>query len=412
MRKITATLLTAMLIAVTLGCSADQPTPSRQGQELGKTLEAVSQELRALQTQEAGRSVNKETTPRPTRGTAKPSSNRTDKSDGRIKEQTPTTVPTPTPTPTPLVLKVDTGPGICGRSPEVQVAIIKRLEITLCQAITTPELFRVTSLSINTETLKAGDLAGMENLRTLSMTVEHIETGAINNLTGIKELSIKIRDKGWMDESAITSMSKLESLEIYGHDSLTMATGALSNLPVLKTLKIETNAPGKIQDNAVSNLPELETLTIYWETPRNSEERVYNTMGTLRGLPSLKTLSLTANTDYENVSGPSLPSGILEELPSLEELHVGMGNNSIRLKEETFSNNPELKSVAIGGRISGTKNTFRNLHKLEELSISNRVNEGDERVELHLSPNSPLMKDILNGDRSPNGYRIIPPGAD
>ena len=33
-------------------------------------------------------------------------------------------------------------------------------------------------------------------------------------------------------------------------------------------------------------------------------------------------------------------------------------------------------------------------------------------VEVALSPNSPLMKDILNGDRKPKGYRVIPPGAD
>ena len=33
-------------------------------------------------------------------------------------------------------------------------------------------------------------------------------------------------------------------------------------------------------------------------------------------------------------------------------------------------------------------------------------------VEVALSPNSPLMKDILNGDKKPNGYRVIPLGAD
>ena len=57
-------------------------------------------------------------------------------------------------------------------------------------------------------------------------------------------------------------------------------------------------------------------------------------------------------------------------------------------------------------QIAIAKDTLSQLHGLKEFSLSPYSDS-----EIFLSPNSPLMKDILNGRKSPNGYTLIPPGA-
>ena len=57
-------------------------------------------------------------------------------------------------------------------------------------------------------------------------------------------------------------------------------------------------------------------------------------------------------------------------------------------------------------QIAIAKDTLIQLHGLNEISLSPYSDS-----EISLSPNSPLMKDILNGRKSPNGYTLIPSGA-
>ena len=48
------------------------------------------------------------------------------------------------------------------------------------------------------------------------------------------------------------------------------------------------------------------------------------------------------------------------------------------------------------------------MERLETLSIST----DGEKPEVILSPKSPLMRDIINQEQSPNGYTVIPPGGE
>ena len=57
------------------------------------------------------------------------------------------------------------------------------------------------------------------------------------------------------------------------------------------------------------------------------------------------------------------------------------------------------------------RHTFARLQSLERLTVSNRGDSRENRLELSISPNSPLMREILNRNRSPDGYELIPPGA-
>ena len=66
----------------------------------------------------------------------------------------------------------------------------------------------------------------------------------------------------------------------------------------------------------------------------------------------------------------------------------------------------EIRLDTSNTQVAIAKDALSQLHGLQEISLSPYSDS-----EIFLSPNSPLMKDILNGRKSPNGYTLIPPGA-
>ena len=96
-----------------------------------------------------------------------------------VSTPTPGVTPAPTspsvPTPTAVVIPTPTRPGICGRTPEVQQAIIEKLRIASCRLITEHELYRIRGLpEIRAPELRAGDFTGLVNLNSLSVPIKAI----------------------------------------------------------------------------------------------------------------------------------------------------------------------------------------------------------------------------------------------
>lgn len=73
--------------------------------------------------------------------------------------------------------------------------------------------------------------------------------------------------------------------------------------------------------------------------------------------------------------------------------------------------NPKLQSIEISASTSGHRTAFAKLEKLYYLSFNNR-SDSSRKPEIILSPKSPLMKAILNGQKSPDGYIVIPLGGE
>ena len=101
-------------------------------------------------------------------------------------------VATPVPPPTPA------GPGICGRSPTIQNRLLSMLKIPSCQAITEPELFRITErMTIGFETPpQPGDFTGLVNLQGLSIEVmggETLPAGTFHGLDNLKTLTVSMQ---------------------------------------------------------------------------------------------------------------------------------------------------------------------------------------------------------------------------
>ena len=128
-----------------------------------QTIEAMAQEIAALQTKvavptETAESDEPEQTsqPAPTKSAA---------------------TPQPTPAPAQVVIPTPTGPGICGRSPAVQEAILHTLRTTSCRLVSAEELYRITKFrdlrgdfyQPKWPMLQAGDLDGLFNLEELTV---------------------------------------------------------------------------------------------------------------------------------------------------------------------------------------------------------------------------------------------------
>ena len=287
---------------------------------------------------------------------------------------------TPMGTPRPITSAVATlvppptpaWPGICGRSPTIQNRLLSVLKIPSCQAITEPELFRITGrMAIGFETPpQPGDFTGLVNLQELSIEVMEGETlpaGTFHGLDKLKTLTVSMQGNegshSTIEPGAFAGMSSLETLQI--------------NWPI--------NSPNKQRRPTLpplDHIPTLELLTITTRgwifTPQVSH---------LRDLPNLQTLGIRG--EYYSETAP----------------------RRFRLETNLFENNPALEVVEISldtnnTQIAIAKDTLSQLHGLKEFSLSPYSDS-----EIFLSPNSPLMKDIPNGRKSPNGYTLIPPGA-
>ena len=405
---------------LTLACSGDDPTPAPETnqtqQELLERIEQQSNEVRDLreEVKELRRSGE----------TEQPSDQATELPPTQLNQPKETIQPVrPTLPPPPEVSSTE---NICDRSPAAQQALLRNLKISSCKAVTTEELYRITGNIQPTfgTSPRAGDFLGLVNVTHVEIHITEeagpaeIPANAFYGMERLKTLAISVESETTFKDGAFQGLPSLTTLGIGTTAPTTMETGSLSGMPSLEKLDIKMRTPGQVMAGALRDLPNLETLTLNWYSSRDEENTKRNHLGELEQLPSLKYLTLNAINDYSSRGDvPSIGPTYFKELPSLESLQIeGNGENLIALNQTSFVNSPNLKEIKItasGTRVTpALKNAFKSLDHLEELKISLSEHGKRMTVEVALSPNSPLMKDILNGDRKPNGYRVIPPGAD
>ena len=338
---------------------------------ISRRIDVLQTGVNTLNTKTVGQEAQGDGTGRPT---PPPPSTRAN----GMGRPTPTPTPTPSGTRTPTSMPIATlhpptslaGPGICGRSRVVQHTLINWLRISSCQVINDPELFRITALGdIEFDTSpQPGDFAGLVNLKELQIDIHEgsvLTAGALYGLTGLKRL--------------------------------TLLTRASEETPV-------TIEPGAFQ-----GLTNLEELQIHWST---DEPRARVSVPPLEGTPNLETLGI--NT-HDRIFTPQ--ASHFQNLPNLKSIQIRGSDYSdstpswFRLPADIFQNNAELETVEIyletnGIRITVARETLSQLDELKNVSL-----RPSSEPEISLSPNSPLMKDILNGNASPQGYTLIPPGA-
>ena len=138
-------------------------------------------------------------------------------------------MPEPTATSIPLPAIASSGPGICGRSPMIQIVLIDRLKISSCQLITAHELFRVIDLpDLQFDSSpQPGDFAGLVNVKELSVEIRRgsdLPSDAFVGLEGLGTLRVELNGKsendgtersdGRIEPGVFRGLSSIRTLEL------------------------------------------------------------------------------------------------------------------------------------------------------------------------------------------------------
>ena len=363
----------SIAITATIILLATDATSQRNEQK--KKLNAIESSIERIEM--AMTAQRKPTTPRPREETVpgrtpakttRPTTARTPdtRTNATVTKPPGRTTMTPTPHPTPAIT---TGTGICARNPDIQAVIIETLRISSCRLITNEEMYRIkTDYSLNF-TPTPGDFDGLINLGKLSLQIPAGETLQTDSLYGLK---------------------KLKELTI--------------------TLNNAEEQTTTVENGAFRGLDNLKILTIRWNVS-SEENRRPQTFPIFEGVETLEQLHIMVSGQL-----PSINKAQFEHLPNLRTLSIRSTNyqaeNNIvqvlRLPPGTLKNNIELKTVQIELnsdrlRLTAHRDEFQHLDQLEHLNIHHYQDSDRQKLELHISPKSPLMKEILNNRQSPQG---------
>ena len=190
---------------------------------------------------------------------------------GKTKDSTETReskTPKASTGPTPVTLA---GPGICGRTPEIQNKLINQLGIRSCRMINDTELYRVREIDFSTRSIKPGDLTGFVNLKTLTILGlnKPITPGVFAGLESLTSLQILGLNKP-ITPGVFAGLESLTSLHIgirllEEEETEIFNAGAFQGMPKLKQLKIQNRsekAPLMFGENAFQGINHLKILDV------------------------------------------------------------------------------------------------------------------------------------------------------
>ena len=280
-----ATVPVAISILFAIACGDDSPTPiplpdpaltelQRTLEELGEAVTALTAQVEKLQDpDEEPEKLSAETT----EATEPPAVDKT--------------IEQPTPQPSPVALTTYDGPGICGRTPTVQEAILLTLRIPSCEMVTGRELFRITHFRIGrdsgwtgwnwpNEGPAAGDFAGLVNLQgELSIVGDFtIPAGTFTDLS-LEKITLKVDgiQPGAFDGAEVQELA----LEV----RTPLRNGSLPTSLEKLSMRIITTAAPAIQSDALEDLVNLEWLII--RLHERAERRISESTESHRLLPGV-----------------------------------------------------------------------------------------------------------------------------
>lgn len=330
-----------------------------------------------------------ESTPSPMSGTEEPQATiTTAQPEERAQSQ---------PEPEPTAFVQEQRPGICSRSPVLQEAILTRLSIQSCRAITPDELFRIIDLpQVPWTTIpKPGDFTGLVNLNEMNFedprpTSESapIPANTFVGLSGVTNANLTVNG---LESRALTGMDKLVNLTINMPAEGRLHPGAFQSLPELENLVINVTGPTKDIDEReflpiFDRMPRIRTLSINttnW-APRMKADQ-------FRNLHTLQSLTVKATIMPNTpVKVYWLPASLFRFTTYLSEIDVTVEGPDVQVKAP-----PEL---------------VENLDHLRYMSFTYTPPEGQEStLKLALSLNSPLLQDITSQRQSPIGFEPVLP---
>ena len=220
----------------------------------------------------------------------------------------PAVSPSPPRTPVGAVLP-DLGPqpGICGRTPEVQVSIIREIAVEgprmSCGSIDSSEIYRLRRLSVQSNYLRVGDFLHLVNLWELDVTVGRsaLPAGVFAGMPRLRELTLTV--------------VRLEGDDAVGRlDVLT--SGVFDGLERLELNGRRNNTGFRLDSLNLMGLERLQDLDV------DSVAEV--TPGALTGMRDLRRVRLTGIylPPARRGEAPLLPPALFASLPGLDDIGV------------------------------------------------------------------------------------------
>ena len=218
---------------------------------------------------------------------------------------------------TVVTVESDPTAGVCGRTPAVRDALIDRLSVTSCGAVSAANLASITNLSLSGQdltALAAGDFAGLTSLVTLSLTNTALTTlpgGVFDGLTSLVNLYLTNTALTTLPDGVFDGLNALTNLVVNGNNTLAaLSPGAFAGLTSLTYLWLDNNGLENLPDGVFSGLTSLTDLRL------DFNGLTALSPGAFAGLTSLKTLRL------ENNELATLPDDVFEPLTALTTLDL------------------------------------------------------------------------------------------
>ena len=410
--------LTALTIALALlftaACSGNEvnPTfpPDRGEQALVEEINRLKSETASLrqEVEELRSAESQETTQRTVPSATQPA--RTPETTAARQQATTE------PAPTRVTIPAHDGPGICGRSPEIQKAILERLDINLCQVVNAAEMFRITGLpELRMDTVRTGDFAGLVNVKGLAVDLTNLETQALTGLESLQELRLNIKNEGTIAGGALQGLPGLEKMELTIATDSSIEPGAFHGLSGLETLVMRFSDTRSKQYTFVvpdlDSMPNLTHIRIGWfETKPESRTPFHN-------LPNLESAEISIGFRNEEPEGKEfqIHHKMFASNPKLKFLNIQLDvwvpeKMKINIPVNLFSNNPLLEGIKINSeRARLPRDLFKQLEELKQLDLHEYWTDEErwEKQEIVLHESSPLYSVITLGGRETNGFTLV-----
>ena len=290
----------------------------------------------------------------------------------------------------PLQAEAQTA-GICGRTAEVQTAIVAKISgVTDCADVTATQLAAITGTldlrAKNITALAAGDFDGLILLTKLDLSANdltELPDDVFDDLTALTFLDLhenaltELPDDVFDDLTALTfldlhenaltelpddvfdGLTALTQLWLYWNELSTLPAGVFDNNTALTDLILSWNELSTLRAGVFDNNTALRQLNLHENSLSTLRAGVFDNNTALTDLilggNSLTTLdddvfdeltALTTLTLWDN-SLTTLPAGVFDELTALSELTL-TSNHLTTLRAGVFENLTELTKLTLG----------------------------------------------------------------
>ncbi len=228
---------------------------------------------------------------------------------------------------------------VCGRTPAVSDALVAAVGASSCAAVTNTHLAGITgTLRITTDSLAAGDFAGLTSLDHLYLTngaLAELPVGAFDGLSQLESLTLTGNQLATLPAGAFRGLPELEFLYLQDNSPLTtLPARVFAELSSLTSLRLDASMLRTLDSEAFAGLTSLTSLRLEGNRLRNPPDGVFEPLtaletlnlssnglrnldaGDFAGLRALTTLKLGSN-DLQN-----LPAGVFEPLTALTTLEL------------------------------------------------------------------------------------------